>query len=55
MSKGHKRLHSEMLTREKLLPSTNNSLVVFLSDKELQEKFKSIDFFSGKHISVPKK
>ncbi|WP_277561083.1 hypothetical protein [Acinetobacter beijerinckii] len=53
MSKGRK--HMEMLSREKLLPPTNQVCIKFISDKEMQEKIKNIDFFASKHISLPKK
>lgn len=53
MSKGRKNI--EMLSREKLLPPTNQACIKFISDKEMHDKFKNIDFFASRHISVPKK
>lgn len=53
MSKGRRKV--KMLTRDKLLPPTIQSTIKFISENEMNEKFKNIDFFSSKHISLPKK
>lgn len=45
----------DMLSREKLLPPTRQASVVFLSDDEIRNKFKDVDFFASKNISLPKK
>jgi hypothetical protein len=44
----------EMLCREKLLPPTRVSKLHFLSEKEIKSKFKDINFFNGKHVTLPK-
>ncbi|KCY10459.1 hypothetical protein J599_2546 [Acinetobacter baumannii 1598530] len=53
MNKGRRKV--KMLTRDKLLPPTIQSTIKFMSENEMDEKLKNIDFFSSKHISLPKK
>lgn len=53
MNKGRRKV--KMLTRDKLLPPTIQSTIKFMSKNEMDEKLKNIDFFSSKHISLPKK
>ena len=50
-----KRVNRAMLSREKLLPSTNQSQITFLSDEVLRKKIKDLDLFGSKHISLIKK